>query len=176
MWQLYETDKCNSESTSETKDLPPKFNDVLHIIGSKWKEMLEISNVSMLEKLLTKLKEHGLVDDFINLMYFLAYREMEINSIPVRTLLETANFYSLNDTQSMTYSPVTIDFWHVVLKCLGGPALQLFSGPRSRGVKTFNPKDCKINFAVPSWYTFQSRTKDIPKLIFPSIFRDVLST
>ena len=129
MWQLYETDKHNSESTSEIKDLPPKFND-LSIIESEWKEeMLEISNVSMLEKLLAKLKENGLVDDFINLMYFLAYGEMDINSIPVRTLLETAHFYSLNDTQSMTYSPVTIDLWHVVLKCLGGPALQLFSGP-----------------------------------------------
>ena len=77
----------------------------------------------MLEKLLAKLKEHDLVDDFINLMYFLTYGEMDINSIPVRTLLETAYFYSLNDTRSMTYSPVTIDFWHVVLKCLGGPAL-----------------------------------------------------
>ena len=43
MWQLYETDKRNSESTSETKDLPPKFNDVLGIIESEWKEeMLEI--------------------------------------------------------------------------------------------------------------------------------------
>ena len=99
MWQLYETDKCNSEPTSETKYLPPKFNDVLSIIESEWKEeMLEISNVSMLEKLLTKLKEHSLVDDFINLMYFLTYGEMDINSIPVRTLLETAHFYSLNDT------------------------------------------------------------------------------
>ena len=57
------------QSTSETKDLPPKFNDVLGIIESEWKEeMLEISNVSMLEKLLAKLKELGLVDDFINLM------------------------------------------------------------------------------------------------------------
>ena len=73
MWQLYETDKRNSESTSETKDLPPKFNDILGITESEWKEeMLEISNVSMLEKLLAKLKEHGLMDDFINLMYFLA--------------------------------------------------------------------------------------------------------
>ena len=76
----------------------------------------------------------------------------------------------------MVYLPITIDFWHVVLKCLGGPALHLFSGPCGRGIKTFNPKDYKINFAVPSWYTLQSRTKDIPKLIFPSIFQDVLST
>ena len=124
MWQLYETDKCNSESISETKDLPLKFNDVLSIIESEWKEEIsEISNASVLEKLLTKLKEHGLVDGFINLMYILAYGGMDINSIPVRTLLETVHFYSLNDTRSMTYSPVTIDFWHVVLKCLGGPAL-----------------------------------------------------
>ena len=65
----------------------------------------------------------GCVDDFINLMYFLTNGEMDIISIPVRTLLETAYFYSLNDTQSMTYLPVTIEFWHVVLKCLGGPAL-----------------------------------------------------
>ena len=81
MWQLYETNKCNSESTSETNDLPPKFNDVLSIIESEWKEeMLEISNVAMLEKLLTKLRQQGLVDDFINLMYFLTYGEMDINS------------------------------------------------------------------------------------------------
>ena len=52
----------------------------------------------MLKKLLTKLQQHGLVDDVINLMYFLAYGEMDINSIPVRTLLETAHFYSLHDT------------------------------------------------------------------------------
>ena len=70
----------------------------------------------------------------------------------------------------MTYSPVTIDFWHVVLKCLGGPVLELFSGPQGRGIKTFNPKYCKIKFAVPSWYTLQSRTKDIPKLIFLVFF------
>ena len=51
-----------------------KLNDVICIIESEWKEeMLEISNVSMLEKLLTKLKEHSIVDDFINLMYFLTY-------------------------------------------------------------------------------------------------------
>ena len=99
MWQFYETDKCNSESTTETNDLPPKFNDVLGIIESEWKEeMLEISNVAMLEKLLTKLRQQGFFDDFINLMYFLTYGEMDINSIPVRTLLETAHFYSLNDT------------------------------------------------------------------------------
>ena len=92
-------DKCNSESTSETNDLPPKFNYVLSIIESEWKEqMLEISNVAVLEKLLTKLRQQGLVYDFINLMYFLAYGEMDLNSIPVRTLLETAHFYSLNDT------------------------------------------------------------------------------
>ena len=38
MWQLYETDKHNSESTSQTKDLPPKVNDVLGIIESEWKK------------------------------------------------------------------------------------------------------------------------------------------
>ena len=52
----------------------------------------------------------------------------------------------------------------------------MFSGPRGRGIKTFNPKDCKINFAVPNWYTLQSRKKVFPKLIFPSIFQDALST
>ena len=52
----------------------------------------------------------------------------------------------------------------------------MISGPEGRSIKFFNPKDCKINFAVPSWYTLQSRTKDIPKLIFSSIFQDVLST
>ena len=35
MWQLCKTDKCNSESTSETKDSPPKFNDVLKVSGKK---------------------------------------------------------------------------------------------------------------------------------------------
>ena len=124
MWKLYEDEKCISESSSAMKCVPPKFTDVLHIIESEWQEeMSEILNVSMLETLLTKLQQHGLVNNFINLMYFLAYGDMDINSIPVRTLLEMAHFYSLNDTCSMTYSPTTIDFWHVVLKCLGGPAL-----------------------------------------------------
>ena len=97
MWQVYENDQHISESFMETNNFPPRFNDVLGIIESEWQEeILDISNIAMLEKLLTKLQQHGLVDDFINLMYFLDYGEMDIKSIPVRTLLETA--HSLHDT------------------------------------------------------------------------------
>ena len=74
----------------------------------------------------------------------------------------------------MWYDPIMKEFWHVIFKCLGGPALCLFSGPRGTGQAVFDPKLCKINFAVPSLSMLEQLHTDTPKLIFPSIFEDVL--
>ena len=74
----------------------------------------------------------------------------------------------------MWYNPIMKEFWHAVFKCLGGPALHQFSGPRGTGEAVFDPKLCKINFAVPSLSMLEQLHTASPKLIFSSIFEDVL--
>ena len=56
----------------------------------------------------------------------------------------------------------------------GGPALHLFSGPGGRGIKSFNPRDNKINFAVPCDTTLLNVKGSNHKQIFHSVFEDVI--
>ena len=72
----------------------------------------------------------------------LASDEISPDIAPFRALLDTAHFYNLSDTRSMWYDPIMKELWHVVFKCLGGPALCLFSGPRGTGQAVFDPKLC----------------------------------
>ena len=56
----------------------------------------------------------------------------------------------------------------------GGPALCLFSGSSGRGIKSFNPRDNKINFAVPCDTTLLNVKGKNHKQIFPSVSEDVI--
>ena len=104
-------------------------------------------------------------------LYSLASDEISPDIVPFRALLDIAHFYNLSDTCSMWYNPIMKEFWHAVFKCLGGPALCLFSGPRGTGQAVLDSKLCKINFAVPSLSMLEQLHTATPKLIFPSILK-----
>ena len=135
---------------------------------------MDLTKLEMLYDVSTKLQECNLLSDFVNFLYSLASDEISPDIVPFRALLDTACFYNLSNTCSMWYDPIMKEFWHVVFECLGGPALCLFSGPRGTGQAMFDPKLCKINFAVPSLSTLEQLHTATPKLIFPSIFENVL--
>ena len=78
------------------------------------------------------------------------------------------------DTHSMWYDDIPKSFWHCVKVVAGGPALCLFRGPGGRGIKSFNPRENKINFAVLCDTTLLNVKGSNHKQIFPSVFEDVI--
>ena len=164
-----------SKSLLEISSTPNKLDQFIEILsGDHKQDFVDLTNLKMLYDVSTKLQECNLLTDFVNFLYSLASDEISPDIVPFRALLDTAHFYNLSDTCSMWYDPIMKEFWHVVFKCLGGPALHLFSGPRGTGQAVFDPKLCKINFAVPSLSMLEQLHTATPKLIFPSIFEDVL--
>ena len=164
-----------SMSLSEISSTPNKLDQFIEILsGDHKQDFVDLTNPKMLYNVSTKLQECNLLTDFVNFLYSLASDEISPDTVPFRALLDAAHFYNLSDTCSMWYDPIMKEFWHAVLKCLGGPVLHLFSGPRATGQAVFDPKLCKINFAVPSLSMLEQLHTATPKLIFPSIFEDVL--
>ena len=98
---------------------------------------------------------------------------ISLDSILVCALLDVARYYRVKDTHSMWYD-IPKSFWHCIKVVAGGPALHLFSGPGGRGIKSFNPRNNKINFAVPCDTTLLNVKGKNHKQIFPSVFKDVI--
>ena len=125
-------------------------------------------------QLMEILQRHNLAKDFINLHKSLLTGTISPKDQPILSALDYVRFKNLKDTRSMTYSDESRDFWMCVHKLLGGPCLRLFSGPKGSGEGNYDPKICRINFAVPSLSTILRQSTDTPKQMMPSIFTDVI--
>ena len=119
-------------------------------------------------------EERNLTKDFIALLDFMRDGTISLDSISVHALLDVARYYRVKDIRSMWYDDIPKSFWHCVKVVADGPALHLFSGPGGRGIKSFNPRDNKINFAVPCDTTLLNVKGENHKQIFPSVFKDVI--
>ena len=136
--------------------------------SANWLNLLkQLTDVTKFSELLTMFEERNLTKDFIALLDFMRDGTISLDSILVCALLDVARYYRLKDTRSMWYDDIPKSFWHCVKVVAGGPALCLFSGPGGRGIKSFNPRDNKINFAVPCDTTLLNVKGENHKQIFP---------
>ena len=145
-----------------------------HLKPATRKNFMTLTNKEMISQALSNLEMHSLNQDFTNLVTCLANGSINPTDQPVLSALDFACFRNLKDTQNMTYSQQSMDFWLCILKLLGGPSLRLFSGPKGSGETSYDPNMCKINFAVPSLSTLLRQNTDIPKQIMPSVFTDII--
>ena len=137
-------------------------------------QLKQLTDVTKFSELLMMFEERNLMKDFIALLDFMQDGTISLDSIPVHALLDVARYYRVKNTHSMWYDDIPKSFWHSVKVVAGGPALHLFSGQGGRGIKSFNIRDNKINFAVPCDTTLLNVKGENHKQIFPSVFKDVI--
>ena len=98
------------------------------------------------------------------------------------TLLDLAKYSNCKSTTNMVYSPQSVEFWAVIYLLFGQSALNVFRGPANFGKVVsemsprgfYNPKDAKINFAVPSIKTLKKLSTGYAKEIKPGFVTHTL--
>ena len=159
--------------TVHTKATEQSISDGNDSVNNTISTISDVSSV-ISPDVLEILDQHNLSKDFINLHKSLLDGTISPTDQPILSALDYVRFKNLKDTRSMTYSKESRDFWMCVHKLLGGPCLRLFSGPKGSGEGNYDPKICRINFAVPSLSTILRQSTDTPKQMMPSIFTDVI--
>ena len=125
---------------------------------SKEKCLKELSNHVLLKNLIDVLYSKNCLHDFMLLFRQLADKSLPVKNIAFLLCLERAKWQSLASTAAMRFRTITKKFWSVVYRLLKGKGIQFFSGTKNWGhiiLKMskrgqMNPKDSKINFAVPN--------------------------
>ncbi|CAG2230153.1 unnamed protein product [Mytilus edulis] len=123
--------------------------------------ILDTDLYSLLQDAASVLKERGRYDDFLTVLRCIADRTL-IDNISLHLLLDVGNFYATNCIQGLRYSEETITFWVTVKKLFKGKGVNFFRGFKAQGLEKdkecISPKDCRINFAVPSNPTLASES------------------
>ena len=112
----------------------------------------------------------------------LLIRQITDGSLPVTNIafllcLERAKWQSLYSTAAMRFRKITQKFWAVVYWLLKGKGITFFSGTKNWGhiiskMSTWgkmNPKESKINFAVPNERYLCETDKNMGKIIPPGV-------
>lgn len=100
------------------------------------------------------LTEKGRYQDFVSVLKGIVDNTLTDN-IALHLLLDVGNFYSNDSIHSIRYSEETLAFWLTVKKLFKGKGINFFRGFKAQGLDKvqeshIKPKDCRINFAVPS--------------------------
>ena len=180
---------CSSTSIpcirSELKNAPIKLKRKKSKIKRKlYKESVEEKIIDdmtvILPSILNKMKNVGLLGDFVNLFKLLHEDKFPLNNIAFLLFLDVVRWYSLENTVNMEYSEEAIKFWRVMYRLFHGKALRFMGGLRteqnegSRG-GGYNPGTSSINFAVPSQRRVTATDTlgiNLPKELPPGIFID----
>ena len=99
------------------------------------------------------LTENGRYQDFVSVLKGIANNILTDNI--ALHLLDVGNFYSKDSIQGIRYSDETLAFWLTVKKLFKGKGINFFRGFKAQGLDKAEeghnkPKDCRINFAIPS--------------------------
>ena len=120
----------------------------------------------------------GLLDDFHTLVLLIRDDVFPLDNIALKLLLEVARWYGLESSTQMFYSTDTLLFWRVLYKLYHGGILRFLTGNKMchDSESSLNPKESKINFAVPSPQVIRSfeGVKCLPKELPPGIISETL--
>ena len=131
----------------------------------------------ILKDVLWKMAGSGHLDDFTTLLKAIHLGKMPTDCLPLLLCFELAKFKSLVTTTNMTYSDVTLQFWRLLYRLLGGAVIRALSGPKNvsqvvtqeatKGL--YDPLKAKVNFAVPSESVLRNIDGEIKTFIPPGI-------
>ena len=115
------------------------------------------------------LNKAGLKEQFLAFFQLVANNSFPLDNLSLLLFLETVKFFYRANTSEMRYSDITKRFWRAGYRLFHGKFFYFMGGPKNIGTLaestsrgTFNPKDAKINFAVPSVSSIESfRISDI---------------
>ena len=132
------------------------------------------------------LNKAGLKEQFLAFFQLVANNSFPLDNLSLLLFLETVKFFYCANTSEMRYSDITKWFWKAGYRLFHGKFLYFMGGPKNIGTLaestsrgTFNPKDAKINFAVPSVSSLESfRISDIelPKRMPTGVIEPVLQS
>ena len=98
------------------------------------------------------MKELNRFDDFVSLLRCIKERILDHN-ISFHLTLDVGQFYGLDSIHEMRYNSTSLEWWLVIKKILKGKGINLhraYKAPSDESDHISNPKDCRINFIVPS--------------------------
>ena len=122
----------------------------------------DYSNVyKLIPAAIHEMEKMNRLDDFTSLLSVIGTGIMNSN-IAFHLILDVARFYSLESIASMRYSEESMDFWLTVFKLFKRKGVNFFRGFKGEGLGgqggVISPRDCAINFAVPSDSTLKEES------------------
>ena len=123
----------------------------------------------MLPGVLDTLKKCDKIDEYVAFHRLLEDKKFPVTNIAFLLFLDVVRWLSLDkSTTFMRYSDEVKLFWQTGLRLFHGRFLRYISGPKNQGqvirLETspghFDPKEAKINFAVPDRRVLQDKEKD----------------
>lgn len=137
---------------------------------------------SILKAILQIFDDAGHLQAFTKLLEAIHSGAVAPDSLPLLLCFELAKFKTLTSTTCMTYSQVTLQFWSLLYRLLGGAVIRALSGPKNatqivtqeatRG--KYDPRKSKINFAVPSERVLSNLPGRFAGEVMPGIIKSTL--
>ncbi|MEW8542406.1 MAG: YqaJ viral recombinase family protein, partial [Candidatus Thiodiazotropha sp.] len=115
------------------------------------------SLISIMSPVVDYLKSAGKLEIWKKFNFLLASHKFPLDNIAFLLFLDVVRWFDCDTSVTMRYEPVVKKFWRIGYKLFHGKWLRFMSGPKNKGeiVKSstkrglFDPRNSKINFAVP---------------------------
>lgn len=129
-----------------------------------------------------RLKEQGLLSDWIALHEIIANGTLPLDNIALLLFLDVVKFYSARKTAGMRYASQTKTFWQTAYKLFGGKLLRFMGGPKGLGQVVEGaagstgdclPSEAKVNFIVPAINSLETQDVEETK---PGIMQQCIRT
>lgn len=134
------------------EDNDEEFLDVYPLPAQECTDAMDI--LPIIKKALDNLTNADKNESFMKLIRSIADGKLPLNNISFELFFDVVNWFSVDDTRSMRYSPSTLKFFWLGRKLFGCKFVRFMSGPRNEtdllsGLSTLSPLNSKINFACP---------------------------
>lgn len=153
-----------------TKQFRRTFTSNVHHCKTEEKERQEEERreeeelLELTKRALSRLKEEGLLSDWVKLHRVIADGTLPMNNISLLLFIDVVRFYSCKTSTQMRYRDETKKFWQAAYRIFHGKILRFMGGPKHRGqdaeaTENLDPKTAKINFAIPGLDSLQPDEK-----------------
>lgn len=181
----FEKDKDSALQNAPQKTRNKKSRIKRKLYGETVEETIIREMTDILPSVLNKLKNGGIMGDFVNLLKLIHEGKLPLTNIAFLLFLDVVRWYSLDNTVNMTYSDQAIKFWRVMYRLFHGKALRFMGGLRKEDEESepntnrggYSPDKSSINFAVPSQRKITSTDLlniNLPKELPPGIIKQAL--
>jgi hypothetical protein len=111
-----------------------------------------------------------------------AEKKFPLQNISLRLWADVVEWYGLDDTRNMRYSPETLQFFWLGRKLFGGKFVRFMSGLKNEndfllGHTVLDPQNSKMNFACPSENVLREINpmgQQFPDVLKPGILKSVI--